>query len=77
LHILFLIFIIHNLKGDIIVSKEDCTTYLIRNIPRKEWKEVRMKCYDKQITVNDLMLKIVKGLSKGQVWARPEGDEID
>tara|TARA_R100000656_G_C3903491_1_gene119318 strand:+ start:348 stop:593 length:246 start_codon:yes stop_codon:yes gene_type:complete len=63
LHTIFLIFIIHKLKGERIVNKSEYTTYLIRNIPRKEWKKIRMLCIDKGVKVNDLMLDIVNKVS--------------
>jgi len=45
------------------VNKSEYTTYLIRNIPRKEWKKIRMLCIDKGVKVNDLMLDIVNKVS--------------
>ena len=45
------------------MNKSEYTTYLIRNIPRKEWKKIRMLCIDKGVKVNDLMLDIVNKVS--------------
>ena len=45
------------------MNKSEYTTYLIRNIPRKEWKKIRMLCIDKGVKVNDLMLDIVNKIS--------------
>ena len=45
------------------MNNSEYTTYLIRNIPRKEWKKVRMLCLDKGVKLNDLMLDIVRRIS--------------
>ena len=34
--------------------KEDYTTYLIRNIPRKTWNKVKVKGIEKGLKLNDL-----------------------
>ena len=47
--------------------KEDCTTYLIRNIPRKTWNKVKVKGIEKGIKLNDIMLDLVSGYSKGKI----------
>ena len=50
-----------------IVIKEDYTTYLIRNIPRNEWKKIRMLCLDKGVKVNELMLDVVNKISSNKL----------
>ena len=47
--------------------KEDCTTYLIRNIPRKTWNKVKVKGIEKGIKLNDIMLDLVSGYSEGKI----------
>ena len=47
--------------------KEDYTTYLVRNIPRKTWNKVKVKGIEKGIKLNELMLKLVNGYSEGKI----------
>ena len=47
--------------------KEDYTTYLIRNIPRKTWNKVKVKGIEKEMKLNDLMLSLVERLSRGEI----------
>jgi hypothetical protein len=47
--------------------KEDYTTYLVRNIPRSVWNKVKVKGIEKNIRLNDLMLKLVTGYSEEEI----------
>ena len=47
--------------------KDNNTTYLIRNIPRNEWKKIRMLCLDKGVKVNELMLDVVNKISSNKL----------
>ena len=49
------------------MNKSEYTTYLIRNIPRKEWKKIRMLCLDKGVKVNELMLDVVNKISSNKL----------
>ena len=47
--------------------KDNNTTYLIRNIPRKTWNKVKVKGIEKGLKLNDLMLNLVNKFSKGKI----------
>ena len=47
--------------------KDNNTTYLIRNIPRKTWNKVKVKGIEDNKRLNDLMLKLIDRFSKGEI----------
>ena len=49
------------------MNNSEYTTYLIINIPRNRWKEIRMLCLDEGVKVNDFMLTIIDKVSKGKI----------
>ena len=49
------------------MMKDNNTTYLIRNIPRKTWNKVKVKGIEKEMKLNDLMLSLVERLSRGEI----------
>ena len=53
----------------------DFTTFLIRNIPRKEWAKIKIACLEKSIGINSAILKIINKISKGEIsvdWYRKD-----
>ena len=54
-------------KGERLKMKDNNTTYLIRNIPRKTWNKVKVKGIEKGFKLNDLMLNLVNKFSKGKI----------
>jgi hypothetical protein len=54
-------------KGERLKMKDNNTTYLIRNIPRKTWNKVKVKGIEKGMKLNDLMLNLVTKFSKGKI----------
>ena len=49
------------------MNKTEYTTFLLRNIPRSIWNKVKIKCINKNLKMNELMLNLVKRYSEGKI----------
>ena len=55
------------------MNDTDYTTFLIRNIPRKEWSKIKIACLQESVGINSAILKIINKISKGEIsvgWYR-------
>lgn len=49
------------------MNDTDYTTFLIRNIPRKEWSKIKIACLQESVGINSAILKIINKISKGEI----------
>ena len=49
------------------MNDTEYTTFLIRNIPRKEWAKIKIACMENSIGINKTMLNIINKISKREI----------